>query len=418
MTGPRAVGAAPGGEAFSYRNGTWGAAGRAGAPRSGAWVRFTGPARGREPEAEPPAWGCGGDGGRGRGSGGRWGAAAVRRGVEESMGPVQPEVSISAESPRGGERNEANAVLAGAERGPPGTWRQKCKAYVLALRPWSFSASLTPVALGSALAYRAEGVLDPRLLLGSAVTVLAVHGAGNLVNTYYDFSKGIDHKKSDDRTLVDQILEPQDVVRFGVFLYTVGCICAAGLYAVSTLKLEHLALIYFGGLSSSFLYTGGIGFKYVALGDVVILITFGPLAVMFAHAVQVGYLSVSPLLYAIPLALSTEAILHSNNTRDMESDRQAGIVTLAILIGPAFSYILYTVLLFLPYLIFCVLATRYTISMALPLLTIPMAFSLERQFRSQSFNKIPQRTAKLNLLLGLFYVFGITLAPAGALPKL
>lgn len=162
----------------------------------------------------------------------------------------------------------------------------------------------------------------------------------------------------------------------------------------------------------------GIGFKYVALGDVVILITFGPLAVMFAHAVQVGYLSVSPLLYAVPLALSTEAILHSNNTRDMESDRQAGIVTLAILIGPTFSYILYAVLLFLPYLIFCVLATRYTISMALPLLTIPMAFSLERQFRSQSFNKIPQRTAKLNLLLGLFYVFGITLAPAGALPKL
>lgn len=150
----------------------------------------------------------------------------------------------------------------------------------------------------------------------------------------------------------------------------------------------------------------------------VILITFGPLAVMFAHAVQVGYLSVSPLLYAVPLALSTEAILHSNNTRDMESDRQAGIVTLAILIGPTFSYILYTMLLFLPYLIFCVLATRYTISMALPLLTIPMAFSLERQFRSQSFNKIPQRTAKLNLLLGLFYVFGITLAPPGALPKL
>ncbi|XP_074781076.1 ubiA prenyltransferase domain-containing protein 1 [Athene noctua] len=336
------------------------------------------------------------------------------------MGPAElpQKISISAESPRGSERNDSGAALAGAEGGPPVIWRQKCAAYVLALRPWSFSASLTPVALGSALAYRAEGALDPGLLVGSAVAVLAVHGAGNLVNTYYDFSKGIDHKKSDDRTLVDQILEPQDVVRFGVFLYTVGCICAAGLYVLSTLKLEHLALIYFGGLSSSFLYTGGIGFKYVALGDVVILITFGPLAVMFAHAVQVGYLSVSPLLYAVPLALSTEAILHSNNTRDMESDRQAGIVTLAILIGPAFSYVLYTVLLFLPYLIFCVLATRYTISMALPLLTIPMAFSLERQFRSQSFNKIPQRTAKLNLLLGLFYVFGITLAPAGALPKL
>ncbi|XP_034976775.1 ubiA prenyltransferase domain-containing protein 1 [Zootoca vivipara] len=327
-------------------------------------------------------------------------------------------INIVSENNQESEPEDQGEALLGTPKSLPSTWQHKCASYVLALRPWSFSASLTPVALGSALAYRSLGTLDPGLLVGSAVTVLAVHGAGNLVNTYYDFSKGIDHKKSDDRTLVDRILEPQDVVRFGVFLYTLGCISAACLYCLSTLKLEHLALIYFGGLSSSFLYTGGIGFKYVALGDVVILITFGPLAVMFAYAVQVGYLSVSPLLYAVPLALSTEAILHSNNTRDMESDRQAGIVTLAILIGPTFSYFLYNALLFLPYLVFCVLATRYTITMALPLLTIPMAFSLEKQFRSQSFVKIPQRTAKLNLLLGLFYVFAILSAPPGSLPKL
>ncbi|KAL0603434.1 UbiA prenyltransferase domain-containing protein 1 [Plecturocebus cupreus] len=158
------------------------------------------------------------------------------------------------------------------------------------------------------------------------------------------------------------------------------------------------------------LLTSGIGFKYVALGDLIILITFGPLAVMFAYAVQVGSLAIFPLVYAIPLALSTEAILHSNNTRDMDSDREAGIVTLAILIGPTFSYILYNTLLFLPYVVFSILATHCSISLALPLLTIPMAFSLERQFRSQAFNKLPQRTAKLNLLLGLFYVQSHSLA--------
>lgn len=151
----------------------------------------------------------------------------------------------------------------------PRSWRHKCASYVLALRPWSFSASLTPVALGSALAYRSQGSLDPRLLVGCAVAVLAVHGAGNLVNTYYDFSKGIDHKKSDDRTLVDRILEPQDVVRFGVCLYTLGCVCAAGLYCLSPLRLEHLALIYFGGLSGSFLYTGGKSWVPVAWDFVV-----------------------------------------------------------------------------------------------------------------------------------------------------
>ncbi|XP_020362096.1 ubiA prenyltransferase domain-containing protein 1-like [Oncorhynchus kisutch] len=296
--------------------------------------------------------------------------------------------------------------------------RNKCAAYVLALRPWSFSASLTPVALGSALAYKLEGSVDLIILMVCAIAVLVVHGAGNLVNTYYDFSKGIDHKKSDDRTLVDEILAPQDVVMFGALLYSLGCLCATLLYFLSTLRMEHLALIYFGGLSSSFLYTGGIGLKYVALGDVVILITFGPLAVMFAHAVQVGYLSVLPLVYAVPLALNTEAILHSNNTRDMDSDKQAGIVTLAILIGPTLSYILFNLLLFFPYVLFCILATHYTISMALPLLTLPMAFPLERQFRSQCYSKIPQKTAKLNLLMGLFYVFGIILAPQGSLPLL
>lgn len=135
--------------------------------------------------------------------------------------------------------------------------RHKCAAYVLALRPWSFSASLTPVALGSALAYKLDGSVDLVVLMVCAVAVLVVHGAGNLVNTYYDFSKGIDHKKSDDRTLVDEILAPQDVVMFGALLYSLGCLCATLLFFLSTLRLEHLALIYFGGLSSSFLYTGG-----------------------------------------------------------------------------------------------------------------------------------------------------------------
>lgn len=135
--------------------------------------------------------------------------------------------------------------------------QEKCAAYVLALRPWSFSASLTPVALGSALAYKLDGSVDLVILLVCAVAVLVVHGAGNLVNTYYDFSKGIDHKKSDDRTLVDQILKPQDIVMFGAVLYSVGCLCATLLFFLSSLRLEHLALIYFGGLSSSFLYTGG-----------------------------------------------------------------------------------------------------------------------------------------------------------------
>ncbi|XP_066297069.1 ubiA prenyltransferase domain-containing protein 1-like [Branchiostoma lanceolatum] len=290
--------------------------------------------------------------------------------------------------------------------------------YILALRPWSFSASLTPVLLGSALAYRTTGTIDPLLVLITCLAVTSVHAAGNLVNTYYDFMKGIDNKKSDDRTLVDHILEPNSVVGLGATLYCIGCGCFVLLVHFSPLSMQHLALLYFGGLSGSFLYTGGMGLKYVALGDVVILITFGPLAVLFAYSVHVGKLTLSPLLYAIPLALNTEAILHSNNARDMETDKKAKVVTLAILLGQTGSYALYALLLFTPYILFAILATNFSKWLFLPLITLPLAFSLERDFREHRMTKIPQKTAKLNLPLGLLYLLGCLMAQPGQLPGL
>ena len=46
--------------------------------------------------------------------------------------------------------------------------------------------------------------------------------------------------------------------------------------------LSHLA----AGATAAFVYTGGPGLKYKALGDVLISSTFGPLLVSFAFLVQ------------------------------------------------------------------------------------------------------------------------------------
>jgi 1,4-dihydroxy-2-naphthoate octaprenyltransferase len=72
----------------------------------------------------------------------------------------------------------------------------KIKKYMIALRPWSFSASLTPVLLGSVLAYKdltfaKNDSFSIILFILCLITALCVHGAGNLVNTYYDFRRGI-----------------------------------------------------------------------------------------------------------------------------------------------------------------------------------------------------------------------------------
>jgi len=86
---------------------------------------------------------------------------------------------------------------------------------------------------------------------------------------------------------VDGLLSPADVVTMGAVSYCVGCVAFLLLAALSTAPLEHLALVYFGGLSASFLYTGGPGLKYIAFGDVAIVLTFGPVTVLFAYISQV-----------------------------------------------------------------------------------------------------------------------------------
>lgn len=299
------------------------------------------------------------------------------------------------------------------------TMLNKFKRYMIALRPWSFSASFTPVLLGSALAYKdiyrfkLEHNFSNLVFILCSLIAICVHGAGNLVNTYYDFKNGIDkNNKSSDRTLVDGLLKPQDITRLGVALYTIGSLGFLLLISLSPATEFALTVIYFGGLSLSFMYTGGIGFKYMALGDLIIVITFGPITVLFAYISQTGipndsnwiYWLIKPLLYAIPLVMNTESILHSNNARDCLSDNESGIVTIAILLGYTGSYLLFVILLFVPYLLFLAMSIKLSVYYLAPIFTLPIAFKLEKQFRLNNLNKIPKKTAQLNLYFGLLYV--------------
>lgn len=313
-----------------------------------------------------------------------------------------------------GDAMPAGKRLASSSAPAPGSPAlMKLSSYVLALRPWSLSASLMPTLLGSTIAYKASAPdFNWITLLLTLWTVVSVHGAGNVVNTYFDYVKGIDGRKSDDRTLVDHILSKDEVVSLGALLYLAGCVGFIFLVMISPAKMEHLALVYFGGLSSSFLYTGGIGLKYIALGDVLILIIFGPISVLFAFMAQTGRVEWATIYYAVPLALNTEAILHSNNTRDSESDRRAGIVTLAIIIGHTLSHVLYAFLLFTPYIMFILATLKHSKWFVLPLVTLPAAFRIEKQFRCpDTIQKVPRQTAKLNLFFGLLYVLTCSCVP-------
>jgi 1,4-dihydroxy-2-naphthoate octaprenyltransferase len=94
------------------------------------------------------------------------------------------------------------------------------------------------------------------------------------------------------------------------------------------------------------LYTGGpFPLAYHGLGDVFVLVFFGPVAVGGTYYVQV--LSWPPDVWLAGAALGalSTALLVVNNLRDIDTDQRAGKRTLAVRLGPAGTRAEYVALL-------------------------------------------------------------------------
>ena len=285
------------------------------------------------------------------------------------------------------------------------------RAWLFGLRPYSVPASLMSMLVGVALAYRDE-FFDLPLFLLTLVGGLCFHAGANLVNTYFDFQRGLDSARdADDRTLVDSILEPRQVLAAAVVLFVIGG--GIGGYLAWQSGWQILALGA-AGLALGVFYTAQpLGFKYVALGDLGIFAAFGPLLVLGAYFVQTEKLDWLPLLFSIPLGLMVDAILHGNNFRDAEADRRVGGRTLAQFLGQQGSRYAYWFLLLSPYAFAVGFAAVVSPWVLLPIASIPLALRLARSISvgdaelRQALAFLPQQTAQLVLLYGGLLALGV-----------
>lgn len=284
------------------------------------------------------------------------------------------------------------------------------KAWLLAVRPWSFPASLVPMLVGGSLAY-AKGSFDAPLLLLTLGGGLLFHIGANLFNTYFDFNRGVDTAKhADDRTLVDSVLGPQQLVWAGTACFAMGAGAGAALAAISGWPIALLGAI---GVLLAFFYTAGpFGYKYRSLGDIGIFLSFGPLLVLGAYMVQRQNFAFTPLLFSLPLGLFVDGILHANNMRDVAADARAGARTLAHALGPAGSRWALYVMLLAPYLFALAFAAWFSPWTLLPVLTAPLALQLAMQARPgpgfrEAMALLPQKVAQVGMLYGLLLAVGV-----------
>ena len=91
--------------------------------------------------------------------------------------------------------------------------------------------------------------------------------------------------------------------------------------------------------------------KARALGDLAVFLDFGLLGAAGAWIVQTGSFSWLPVLWTVPMAMLVIAILHANNWRDIASDGERRVSTVAGRLGDRGSLAYYGVLIFGPVLI-------------------------------------------------------------------
>ena len=129
-------------------------------------------------------------------------------------------------------------------------------------------------------------------------------------------------------------------------------------------------------------YSTGFKFKYRGLGVPFVSILMGPIEVyvalllllpmfdLFAHLrAQVAFLVVT-----LPVAALVGVVMHGNDMRDMVTDRSAGIMTLALKLGPRGSLVYYWLCHLLPHVVCLALAVGCRSPwFSLPLLELPLS---------------------------------------------
>ncbi len=287
------------------------------------------------------------------------------------------------------------------------------KEWIFATRPWSFPASVMPVAVTLFWLWSAGMQVNWLLGLWAVANIILVHAAGNTWSDYFDFRKGVDAADTYGvKTLTSEQFTPKEIMTLSVCIQVV-----AVLSGIAMVLLTGLPLLWIGvaGIVLSLLYPW---LKYNALGDLMIACCYAVLPMLGTTFIASGAVEPAVLWLAVPVGSITVAILHVNNTRDIETDNRAGIKTFAMVTGRKTSIGIYCTEMVLPYLwmIGIVIAGIIPWTALTVLLSAPLAFLNAREVVSykdkgnEALAQVDEKTAKLQLIFSVLLMIGLSLA--------
>lgn len=285
----------------------------------------------------------------------------------------------------------------------------KLKAWILAARPKTLSASLVPivaaVGLVRGLGYEIQWWIVACALLAS----FCIQIGTNLVNDAMDFKKGAD---------TETRVGPARVTQQGIFSFTQVMAAAAVFFAVAA--AFGIPLVIHGGwpilaiglvsILMGYAYTSGpVPLAYYGLGDLFVILFFGLVAVGGLFYLLTGTYTLPALITGLQIGFLSTVLIAINNLRDIHTDVLVNKKTMAVRLGLTGGRLWVALMIFAPFVggYYWLSIQRWWVYIV-PLMSFPLGLLIARRI----FRTAPGAEYNRYLALSSLYslVFSVLLA--------
>jgi len=279
----------------------------------------------------------------------------------------------------------------------------KAKVWWRAFRYHFVPPSIFPAVLGGLVSWATGAGFIPFYFVLVLVALIINHIGLNMTDDYFDYKHSVDKLRPGEKnpytggsaTLSSGLLSPKSMFKAFTlcYLFTIG----VGIYLTLVRGLPIFAFGLIGVFCAIFYTAPPISFGHHGLGELAMLVNFGPVIGLGAFYVQAHNLTPQAFLATLPLGIMLFSMIVINEIPDNEEDRAAGKLTLVARYGKKAGSKLYITSWICTYaVIIGSIAFRI-----LPLYTLVALLSLPLVYRSvkilrQNYDN-PQKMAPANL---------------------
>jgi 1,4-dihydroxy-2-naphthoate polyprenyltransferase len=205
--------------------------------------------------------------------------------------------------------------------------------WLISSRAAVFVMTATAGVIGGLLAWR-QGPFSWPLFLLSVLGIVLAHATNNLLNDFVDFRRGIDHNNYYRAQYGPHPLEHGYLSRnafLGYILVTGLAALAIGLFLVWQVGPGTLWLL---GIGLFFLLFYTWPLKYVGLGEISVILVWGPLMIAgTSYVASGGHWDNQVAWISLVYALGPTTVLLGKHTDKLPEDKVKGVRTLPVLLG-------------------------------------------------------------------------------------